>query len=123
MDFSHSEKVRLLQERLERFMEAHVYPAERRFDEEMEKNRREGNPWRPSDVVEDLKRKARAVRKPAFSDPPQRAQSRQVKKTTPATARAEGRRRAHSFMPKSERQKLCSQGISGGLSQKGWPWK
>src|SRR6266849_6698576 len=60
MDFSHSEKVRLLQEQLERFMDAHVYPAERRFDEEMEKNRHDGNPWRPSEVVEDLKRKARA---------------------------------------------------------------
>ena len=60
MDFSHSEKVRLLQEQLERFMDAHVYPAERRFDEEMEKNRHDGNPWRPSAVVEDLKRKARA---------------------------------------------------------------
>ena len=28
MDFSHSDKVRLLQERLQRFMEAHIYPAE-----------------------------------------------------------------------------------------------
>ena len=60
MDFSHSEKVCLLQEQLERFMDAHVYPAERRFDEEMERNRHDGNPWRPSEVVEDLKRKARA---------------------------------------------------------------
>src|SRR6202011_1573587 len=60
MDFSHSDKVRLLQEQLARFMEAHVYPAEPRFDEEMEKNRHDGNPWRPSAVVEDLKRKAKA---------------------------------------------------------------
>src|SRR5258708_33269889 len=60
MDFSHSEKVRLLQEQLERFMNAHIYPAERRFDEEMDRNRHDGNPWRPSEVVEDLKRKARA---------------------------------------------------------------
>src|SRR5260370_35828591 len=60
MDFSHSEKVRLLQEQLERFMDAHVYPAEPRFDEEMEKNRHDGNPWRTSAGVEDLKRKARA---------------------------------------------------------------
>ncbi len=29
MDFSHSEKVRLLQEQMERFMNAHIYPAER----------------------------------------------------------------------------------------------
>src|ERR1700756_2797514 len=60
MDFSHSDKVRLLQEQLERFMNAHVYPAEPRFDEERERNRRDGNAWRPSAVVEDLKRKARA---------------------------------------------------------------
>src|SRR5258707_13176271 len=61
MDFSHSEKVRLLQEQLERFMDAHVYPAEPRFDEEMEKNRHDGDPWRPSAVVEDLKQKAQAA--------------------------------------------------------------
>src|ERR1700693_3364824 len=60
MDFSHTDKVRLLQVQLERFMDAHVYPAEPRFDEEMEKSRHEGNPWRGSAVVEGLKRKARA---------------------------------------------------------------
>src|ERR1700694_671257 len=59
MDFSHSDRVRLLQEQLARFMDAHVYPAEPRFDAEMEKNRHDGNPWRPSAVVEDLKRKAK----------------------------------------------------------------
>jgi acyl-CoA dehydrogenase len=60
MDFSHSEKVRLLQEQLERFMDDHVYPAELRFHEEMEKNRHAGNPWQPTHVMEELKRKARA---------------------------------------------------------------
>src|SRR6202521_3566459 len=60
MDFSHSDKVRLLQEQLARFMDAHVYPAEPLFDDEMEKSRHDGNPWRTSAVVEDLKRKARA---------------------------------------------------------------
>src|ERR1700683_789013 len=60
MDFSHSEKVRLLQEQLERFMDAHVYPAELSFHEEMEKNRQGGNPWQPTRVMEELKRKARA---------------------------------------------------------------
>jgi acyl-CoA dehydrogenase len=60
MDFSHSEKVRLLQEQLERFMDDHVYPAELRFHEEMEKNRHAGNPWQPTRVMEELKQKARA---------------------------------------------------------------
>src|SRR5450631_1273146 len=60
MDFSHSEKVRLLQEKLQRFMDAHVYPAEPRFEEEVEKNRHDGNPWRATAIVEELKRKARA---------------------------------------------------------------
>src|ERR1700738_1680625 len=60
MDFSHSDKVRLLQEQLERFMDAHVYPAEPRFDEEMEKSRHDGNPWQVSAVMDDLKRKAKA---------------------------------------------------------------
>src|ERR1700676_2908029 len=60
MDFSHSDKVRQLQEQVQRFMDAYVYPAEPRFDEEMEKNRRDGNPWRATAIVEELKRKARA---------------------------------------------------------------
>src|ERR1700704_906031 len=60
MDFLHSEKVRRLQDQVRRFMEAHVYPAESRFDAEMEGYRRDGNPWRATDVMEELKRKARA---------------------------------------------------------------
>jgi acyl-CoA dehydrogenase len=60
MDFSHSDKVRQLQEQVTEFMEAHIYPAEARFEEEMEKNRRGGNPWQPTAVMEELKRKARA---------------------------------------------------------------
>jgi acyl-CoA dehydrogenase len=59
MDFSHSEKVRLLQEQLERFMDDHVYPAELRFHEEMDEYRHAGNPWQPTRVMEELKRKAR----------------------------------------------------------------
>src|SRR6266853_5692438 len=60
MDFSYSEKVRELQRRLSAFMDEHIYPAERHFDQEVDKNRRDGNPWRASQVMEDLKRKARA---------------------------------------------------------------
>ena len=60
MDFSHSDKVRQLQEDVQRFMDAHVYPAEPLFDAEMEKNRREGNPWKVTATIEELKRKAKA---------------------------------------------------------------
>src|ERR1039458_4264027 len=60
MDFSHSDKVRGLQDQLQAFMDAHVYPAEPRFDEEMHKNRLEGNPWRPTAITEERKNKARA---------------------------------------------------------------
>jgi len=59
MDFSYSDKVRSLQRRLTAFMEAHVYPAEPRFEEEIARNRRAGNPWQASAVVEELKQAAR----------------------------------------------------------------
>jgi acyl-CoA dehydrogenase len=60
MDFSYSEKVGELQRRVSGFMDEHIYPAERLVDEEVDRNRRDGNPWRASQVMEDLKRKARA---------------------------------------------------------------
>ena len=59
MDFSYSDKVRGLQQRMLGFMHAHVYPAERRFAEEVEHNRRSGDAWRPTAVMEDLKQHAR----------------------------------------------------------------
>jgi acyl-CoA dehydrogenase len=61
MDFSHSEKVRDLQERITQFMESHVYPAEPKYHEELEQNRRAGNPWQVTKVLEDLKKKAKAA--------------------------------------------------------------
>ncbi len=60
MDFSYSDKVRRLQEQLTTFMHDQVYPAERRFHDELERNRRSGNPWQPTVVMEDLKQQARA---------------------------------------------------------------
>src|SRR5271167_3074246 len=60
MDFSHSDKVRFLQEQVNGFMDAHVYPAEPRFHEELAKNRLSGNPWQPLAIMEELKRKAKA---------------------------------------------------------------
>jgi acyl-CoA dehydrogenase len=61
MDFSHSEKVRDLQERITQFMENHVYPAEALYHHELEENRRSGNPWQVTKVLEDLKKKAKAA--------------------------------------------------------------
>jgi acyl-CoA dehydrogenase len=55
MDFESSAKTRELQERLRAFMDAHVYPNEDRFHEEVERER-----WKPTRIVEELKVKARA---------------------------------------------------------------
>ncbi|HVQ61862.1 MAG TPA: acyl-CoA dehydrogenase family protein [Burkholderiales bacterium] len=60
MDFEYSDKVKALQAKLGRFMEAHVYPSEGRFHDEVEANRAKGNPWVPTKVIEELKPKARA---------------------------------------------------------------
>jgi len=62
MDFSYSDKVQELQRQLTAFMETHVYPAERGFETEIERNRRAGNPWQPSAVMEELKQRARRER-------------------------------------------------------------
>ncbi len=61
MNLSHSEKVRDLQQRVTAFMDRFVYPAERRFHDEVANNRRGGNPWLATEVVEELKREARAA--------------------------------------------------------------
>jgi acyl-CoA dehydrogenase len=61
MNFSHSDKVRDLQQRVAAFMERLVYPAESRFQDEIARNRSGGNPWLASEVVEELKREARAA--------------------------------------------------------------
>ena len=57
MDFDHSPKVKELQQRLGAFMEEHVYPNERRFDEEVA----EGDRWQPTRLIEELKVHARKV--------------------------------------------------------------
>lgn len=60
MDFQYSARVQALRERLIAFMEAHVYPNEEAFIQEVEANRRAGNAWVPTRVVEQLKQRARA---------------------------------------------------------------
>jgi acyl-CoA dehydrogenase len=61
MTFMYSDKVKDLQQRVSAFMDEHVYPAEKRFQEEMNAARQAGNPWVPTKVIEDLKVKARAA--------------------------------------------------------------
>ena len=59
MDFEFSSKVKDLQARLNSFMEEHVYPNENAFHAEVEANRRAGNAWIPTELIESLNVKAR----------------------------------------------------------------
>jgi acyl-CoA dehydrogenase len=61
MDFAHSDKVKDLQARVTRFMEERVYPAEPVFAAEVAENRRRGDPWVATRIIEDLKQAARAA--------------------------------------------------------------
>ncbi|HEX2530700.1 MAG TPA: acyl-CoA dehydrogenase [Burkholderiaceae bacterium] len=61
MDFDYSSKVKELQARLNAFMDEHIYPNEAAFHAEVEANRAKGNPWVPTNIVEQLKEKARAA--------------------------------------------------------------
>jgi acyl-CoA dehydrogenase len=61
MNFDYSDKVKDLQARLLAFMDAHIYPNEQRFFEEIAANRAKGNAWVPTALVEELKPKARAA--------------------------------------------------------------
>jgi len=61
VDFQYSDKVNTLRGRLEEFMQAHVFPAERAYYEELAANRAAGRPWTPTRVMEELKEKARAA--------------------------------------------------------------
>ncbi|MCX7177249.1 MAG: acyl-CoA dehydrogenase family protein [Proteobacteria bacterium] len=61
MDFAHTDKVRDLQRRLTRFMDEHIYPNEARFHAEVEENRRRGNPWVATRVMDELKQQGRSA--------------------------------------------------------------
>jgi acyl-CoA dehydrogenase len=61
MDFAYSAKVKDLAARVTRFMDDNVYPAEPAFAAEVEANRKRGDAWVPTKVMEDLKAKARAA--------------------------------------------------------------
>jgi acyl-CoA dehydrogenase len=60
MDFAYSDRVRALEARVRAFMDAHVYPNERRFHEEVAANRARGDAWIPTRLIEELKPRARA---------------------------------------------------------------
>ena len=61
MDFNYTDKMNSLRGRLIEFMEHNVYPNETRFHDEVAANRKNGNPWVPTKIVEELKPKARAA--------------------------------------------------------------
>jgi len=56
MNFEYSAKTRELQKRLREFMDAHIYPNEKTYTEEINS----GDRWQPLELIEDLKAKARA---------------------------------------------------------------
>jgi acyl-CoA dehydrogenase len=57
MEFEFSDKVKSLQKKLQAFMDEHVYPSEKRFENETQ----QGDRWKPSRIIEELKPKARAA--------------------------------------------------------------
>jgi acyl-CoA dehydrogenase len=56
VNFEFSDKMKELQHRLQAFLDEHIYPNERRFHDEVERNR-----WTPTRIIEELKPKARAA--------------------------------------------------------------
>jgi acyl-CoA dehydrogenase len=61
MDFEYTPRTQALQEKLQAFMAEHIYPAEALYDAEQDANTAAGNRWKPLQVIEDLKVKARAA--------------------------------------------------------------
>src|SRR5580700_2677555 len=57
MEFEFSDKVKSLQKKLQAFMDEHIYPNEQRFENEA----KQGDRWKPSRIIEELKPKARAA--------------------------------------------------------------
>jgi acyl-CoA dehydrogenase len=55
MDFAYSDKVAALQDKLEGFMDRHIYPNEARHAREVET----GDRWQPTALMEEFKAKAK----------------------------------------------------------------
>ena len=60
MDFAYSPRTQELRERIDAFMQQHVYPAEGRWWDELEANTQAGRRWSPLPVIEELKGRAKA---------------------------------------------------------------
>jgi acyl-CoA dehydrogenase len=56
MTFEFSDKTKELQKRLQLFMDEHIYPNEKRFHNEVDRDR-----WKSTKIIEELKPKARAA--------------------------------------------------------------
>jgi acyl-CoA dehydrogenase len=56
MNFDYSDKVKSLEQRLRAFIDEHIYPNEKRYYQEIERDR-----WTPTKMIEELKPKARAA--------------------------------------------------------------
>jgi acyl-CoA dehydrogenase len=59
MDFEFSDRCKDLQSRLLAFMDEHIYPNEKAFKQEVDRNGANGNRWIPTELVERLKPIAR----------------------------------------------------------------
>jgi len=60
MEFEYSDRCKELQGKLLRFMDEHIYPNEKAYKAEIDRNGTEkGNRWLPTKIIEDLKPKAR----------------------------------------------------------------
>jgi acyl-CoA dehydrogenase len=60
MEFDYSDRCKQLQEKLLRFMDDHIYPNEKAYKAEIDRNGVEkGNRWLPTQIIEDLKPLAR----------------------------------------------------------------
>jgi acyl-CoA dehydrogenase len=57
MEFNYSDRCREVLGRLEAFMDEHIYPNERAFTDEVNT----GDRWQPSELIEELKAKAKAA--------------------------------------------------------------
>ncbi|WP_313175633.1 acyl-CoA dehydrogenase family protein [Massilia sp.] len=59
MDFEYSDRCNALRTRLLAFMDEHIYPNEKAYKEEVDRNGAAGNRWVPLDLIERLKPLAR----------------------------------------------------------------